>query len=110
MGEEREKIIVDLVRSRQPEELSIKEIAEELGIWQQEASAAVGRLVKEGVLKQRGRSPVRVSLGEGEQKTVKSQPPFSGIIGSQGSHATAFPCRFRWPGRPYAIRPTAFIC
>lgn len=85
MGEEREKIIVDLVRSRQPEELSIKEIAEELGIWQQEASAAVGRLVKEGVLKQRGRSPVRVSLGEGEQKTVKSQPPFSGIIGSQGS-------------------------
>ena len=43
MGEEREKIIVDLVRSRQPEELSIKEIAEELGIWQQEASAAVGR-------------------------------------------------------------------
>lgn len=85
MGEEREKIIVDLVRSRQPEELSIKEIAQELGIWQQEASAAVSSLVKEGVLKQRGRSPVRVSLVEGEQKTVKSQPPFSGIIGSQGS-------------------------
>lgn len=85
MGEEQEKIIVDLVKSRQPEELSIKEIAEELGIWQQEASAIVGRLVKEGILKQRGKSPIRFYLGTEEQKAGKNRPPFSGIIGSQGS-------------------------
>ena len=85
MGEDREKIILELVKSRQPEELSIKEIAEALGIWQQEASAAVSRLVKEGLLKQRGKSPVRFFLAEEEQKTEEGQRPFLNIIGSRGS-------------------------
>lgn len=85
MGEDREKIILELVKSRQPEELSVKEIAEALGIWQQEASAAVSHLVKEGLLRQRGKSPVRFFPAEEAQKAEESQRPFLSIIGSRGS-------------------------
>lgn len=85
MGQDLEKAIVELVRSQQSEGIDLKSITEILGIWQSEASGVVNRLVKEGLLERKGKSPIRYIPARQSVENEWEKEPFSGIIGSTGS-------------------------
>ncbi|MBC5658216.1 sigma 54-interacting transcriptional regulator [Anaerosacchariphilus sp. NSJ-68] len=81
-----EREILELVEIAGEKGIDARTAAEKLGIWQQEAAELLARLVKEGKLIKKGRSPIRYFIEPDNEKENKEEP-FSCIIGNSGSLA-----------------------
>lgn len=73
------KFVRDWFQAASPKDaakgIDAKRVAEQMGIWQNDAAAALNSLCAEGRLRREGARPVRYFLGSEQAKAEKKKPP-----------------------------------